>query len=313
MDRITELSVDKIRSKAMEIKKRIGGDFKRLIKEIEVREGVAFIAYPDRIQLAIGLYINDHDTLGLFGIDGSGSLKDKMVKILRAFIISYEECKDKDAKNSDLRIITINEIFKTLNHLRNIIHLSSWTLRRELLAILKPPNTEIVAKKYGKHGQSPIYHYLMVLEYLLSSFNLATSFMPIAWKRQLEGEAKSTQIKPLRITLPGQLLLDVYANFAVKSIRDSELETYLRTIVSIPKFILDHARDVINKVIEIPLVALTQSIIEELNNTLRIDFSNLFMYTTTILNDVVALLILYEQNRIDFDALIEKGLIRWKI
>jgi len=150
----------------------------------------------------------------------------------------------------------------------------------------------------GKHG------YLRVLGYLLSSFNLATNLV-------YDGR-RLTETDFIRITLPGQMFLEAYAGFALGTIRESELEDYLRDVVSVPKLMLDHARKTINDVVELPLIALAHSITEKMNSTLNSSPIDPRRYLTEIANDITTLLMLYEGDRVDVDMLVERGLVRWK-
>jgi hypothetical protein len=306
---ITSFSVHRIKN-VVKVVDESGEDLNKIIKEIEQREDIVFLASPDRLRITIGLYRNISQALKLFNMTGSGSLKDKMVDVLKRFILSYKEFGDKELKNADLRRITIGEIFKALNHLKDTMYLTLWCSRRELIKILKSPETEKQAKSYGRHGETDIYTYLKSLEYILSSFNLATSFYITLWERQLFEGTMPVQTKFLRITLPGLLFLDTYANYSVGVIGESELDMRLRDLIAVPKLMLNYVRKTIDNIVEIPLIALARSVAEELENILK---TNFMINIPIISNDIVALLSLYEVNKVDLYSLLKKSLIRWKI
>ena len=270
-------------------------DKRELLRRVEVEEGVVFIAHPDSVGLALGLYLNDPNVLRLFDVDGSGSLKDKMVRVLEKLIEGYQVFEYKDLKDSNPDRVTVNEIFKALNFLKNSVYLGGLCASGLVVRVLKSPEAVLAA---GKHC------YLRVLGYLLSSFNLATNLV-------YDGR-RLTETDFMRITLPGQMFLDAYASFALGSIHESELKAYLRGVISAPKLMLDYARKTINDVVELPILALARSVAEDMSFTLNSDHINLYMYLTEIANDITTLLMLYEEDRVDVDMLVERGLVRWK-
>jgi len=310
MDKLVEFKVSQIKEVLARINESLGGNYEGIIKEIEQREGIVFLASSDKVRLAIGLYLDNKQVLKLFDINSSGSLRDKMAQILKKFVIGYKEFEGKDIKDKSLSKITINEVFKTLTYLRDSMYLRMWCFRRGLTRILKAINAEVSAKSYDRHGATEIYSYLGCLEQLLSSFNLASSFSIELWRRQIFEGARPTHAKVLRITLPGLLLLEVYTNYVMGILKEPELESKLKDIIIIPKFMLDYVRKIINNVGETTLAPLARLVAEELENNLKV---NIMMYIPILSNDIIVLLTLYERNKIDIDSIYERGLVRWKI
>jgi len=93
-------------------------------------------------------------------------------------------------------------------------------------------------------------------------------------------------------------------------IGESELDMRLRDLIAVPKLMLNYVRKTIDNIVEIPLIALARSVAEELENILK---TNFMINIPIISNDIVALLSLYEVNKVDLYSLLKKSLIRWKI
>jgi hypothetical protein len=305
---LTIIDISKVKKAIKTVDELVSENYEGILREIELREGVVFLSPPDRVPLAIGLYLNVPEVLNLFGIDSSGSLSDKMTWILEKFVSSYKQYEGKISKEERLSYITVSEIFKLLSYLRDISTLHIWCVRRELLRILKASSAEKKAKWYGGHGQTDIYAYLGYLERLLSSFNMVTSFSFGSWMNQFIEERKPYQMKMLRITLPGTLLLSVYARYALGGLTDSELRLELKNIVILPKFIIDYVRAKLSTVGEITILPLARLVAEEMENRIGI---NVMTYLPLLTNDIINLLLLYERNRVNIDALHERGLVRW--
>jgi hypothetical protein len=311
MASLTIIDIHEVKGAIRTVDELASENYEEILREIELREGVVFLSPPDRVSLAIGLYLNIPKVLKLFGIERSrdDKLRDKMTWILEKFISSYKQYEGKTIKEEGLSYITIGEVFKLLSYLRDISSLHTWCVRRELLRILKASNAEKKAKRYGKHGQTDIYTYLGILERLLSSFNMVTSFNFGSWMNQILEERKPNQMKMLRITLPGTLLLSVYARYALGELTDPELRLELKNIVILPKFVIDYVRAKLNNVGEITILPLARLVAEEIENRIGI---NVMTYLPLLTNDIINLLLLYERNRVDIDALHERGLVRWR-
>jgi hypothetical protein len=311
MASLTIIDIREVKEAIKTVNELVSENYEEILREIELREGVVFLSPPDRVSLAIGLYLNIPKVLKLFGIERSRNnrLSDKMTWILEEFISSYKQYEGKTIKEEGLSYITIGEIFKLLSYLRDISSLHMWCVRRELLRILKASNAEKRAKQYGRHGQTDIYTYLGILERLLSSFNMVTSFNFGSWMNQILEERKPYQMKMLRITLPGTLLLSVYARYALGGLTDPELRLELKNIVILPKFVIDYVRAKLNNVGEITILPLARLVAEEIENRIGV---NVMMYLPLLTNDIINLLLLYERNRVDIDALHERGLVRWR-
>jgi hypothetical protein len=319
MASLTIIDISEVKEAIKTVDELVSENYEEILREIELREDVVFLSPPDRVSLAIGLYLNVPKVLELFGIERSRdlsdkpsdkmTLRDKMTWILEKFISSYKQYEGKTIKEERLSYITIGEVFKLLSYLRDISSLHMWCVRRELLRILKASSAEKKAKRYGRHGQTDVYKYLGYLERLLSSFNMVTSFNFGSWMSQILEERKPYQMKMLRITLPGTLLLSVYARYALGGLTDPELRLELENIVILPKFVIDYVRAKLNNVGEITILPLARLVAEEMENRIGI---NVMTYLPLLTNDIINLLLLYERNRVDIDALHERGLVRWR-
>jgi len=287
------------------IHEKISKSATKLIKEVEW-EGIYFLSPPHTVSLALGLYINEPTALSLFNINNSLKLKDKLIQILKKYIVAKEE---KIENQDNLRTITPYEIFETLSHLKNYMLFTIWCRRRVLTKILRSSKVEESAKSYGKHGQTDIYKYLQYLEYVLASFNLATSFGLNVWWSQLFEKKKSYQEKYLRITTPGILFLDLYADYIIGKLTKDDLTSQLEKLILLPKIMLETSRKIINEAVEITLFLLARYVAEKIESSTEFIITP---YTQILANDIINLLQLYDSERLDIDMLIKKILVRWK-
>jgi hypothetical protein len=279
-----------------------------VMREIERKEGIAFLSPPDRVRIAIALYKGELKALQCFHVENHKSLRDRMVKVLRDYIVTFKP--SVSSNKDDLKSVALREVFKTLLYLKDFMPLSLWCRRRRLTNILELSEVEKKAKKYGKRGQTDVYNYLKRLEYIVSSFNLATSFGYDVWWSQLYEGKKPNQEKFIRITVPGALFLDIYADYVMEKFGESELESKLEEIVLLPKFTLDVLREKISAVGELPLFPLTKEIAKYLEVQTRLEVTP---YTQLLANDIVNLLLLYERERLDGRMLTNKMVVRWKL
>jgi hypothetical protein len=288
------------------IHEKISKSATKLIKEVE-KEEIYFLSPPHTVSLALGLYINEPVALSLFNFDNSLKLKDKLIQILKKFILVAKE--EKIENQDSLRIITPYEIFETLSHLKDFMLFTMWCRRRVLTKILKSSKIEENVKWYGEHGQTDIYKYLQYLEYVLASFNLATSFGLNVWWSQIFEKKKSYQEKYLRITTPGILFLDLYADYIIGKLTKDELASQLEKLILLPKIMLETSRKIINEAVEITLFLLAKYVAAKIESSTEFIVTP---YTQILANDIINLLQLYDSERLDIDILIKKILVRWK-
>jgi hypothetical protein len=134
MASLTIIDIREVKEAIKTVNELVSENYEEILREIELREGVVFLSPPDRVSLAIGLYLNIPKVLKLFGIERSrnNKLSDKMTWILEKFISSYKQYEGKIIKEEGLSYITIGEVFKLLSYLRDISSLHTWCVRREL-------------------------------------------------------------------------------------------------------------------------------------------------------------------------------------
>jgi len=307
--------VSSLTSQKLRIKKKFGG-LETVIREIETKEGLRFLSHKNKLSLVATLYL---------GIDKKSqrrkslnnwlynittykdlSLKEKLVNALIDLTLNIHENEHELCK--DLSMVTGLDVLKTITYLK--IYTGMWFSRSTFFYILKGDVAVKYVKRYRKKGATKAYHYLDVLEDVLSSFNLATSFSLDLWWGQIRRELKPTQVKVLRITAPGALFLDAYSNFKLGGINIDVFRQDLLKIITLPSLMLKVAEEAVNRLAEVTLQSLTLEVKDAISSHMG-DY-DVRPYMNLIASDLSNLLVLYTMHKLDSESLLKKMLVRWK-
>jgi len=263
--------------------KKFGG-LEAVIEEVEAKEGLRFLSRRDRLLLVASLYLDL--------VRGKPTtLREVLAGELAKLVVSTAVGMEGEAGPRG-GAITSSDVVGALAYLKLRMTVRSWPPAATLSYVLRGAGAARAARLYAR-----------ALESVLSSFNLATSFSP---DLLLTG----SRAEVLRITSPGALFLDLCSGFRLGEVGEGALRRELSKIIDLPGLALRVAVEALDRLSEATLQGLALEVRDAVSS--YVSYCDVRPYTDLLAADLSNLLALYEGDRLDLKALIERMLVRWR-